>query len=312
MLIRLIFRRFYPPVNPGRFKFFKRNAFHSLEDVEQTFDAPTIAIVSDIQRSLQGGFAWKELSTEIQEAYRRAYSAIFVMPDEQGSRSLMVTSSIPAEGKTTTSLYTAAAAVEEGRKTLVIDLDFRKSSVSRYLGLKRPFGVYSIFRGEATLAEAAEPYEYGGVSFDVLTTDGRQKSSDSKSRETLSARNVRELIQSAKAEYDVVIVDVPPILAVQDAVMTGRMVDAILCVVSTQDINKKVAQRAAMEWKQAGLKLSGLIVRGEQAELYEYYGYSYYHYNYAAKEGGRKRRPSQRRRRRRSEVGRHQTAGKRD
>lgn len=290
-------------------RFFKRDAFMSLEDVEKTFDAPAVAIVSDIRRGLQGGFAWDKLPTEIQEAYRRAYSAVFVMPDEQGSRSLMVTSSIPGEGKTTTSLYTAAAAAEEGRRTLVIDLDFRKQSVSRYLKLKSDLGVYSVFRGDATLQEAV--VRYGGEGgFDVLTTDGRQKSSEANSRETLSAKDVRELIAVAKDEYEVVIVDVPPILAVQDANMIGRMVDAIFCVVSTQALQKKAAQRASKEWKRAGLTLFGLIVRGEKNELHEYYDYSYYHYDYAAsKEDGRARRPSQRRRKRTSDVGRHQASG---
>ena len=277
-------------------RFFKRDAFLSLEDVEKTFDAPAISIVSDIRKGLQGGFAWDQLPSEIQEAYRRVYSAVFVMPEEQGSRSLMVASSIPGEGKTTTSLYTAAAAVEEGRRTLVIDLDFRKRSVSRYLKLTSDLGVYSVFRGEATLQEAVVRYEYGGMGFDVLTTDGRQKSKDANSRETLSAKHVRDLIETAKEEYDVVIVDVPPILAVQDANMVGRMVDAIFCVVSTQDLRKKAAQRASKEWKRAGLNLFGLLVRGEKNELHEYYDYSYYYYDYADKEDRRPRRPSQRRR----------------
>lgn len=292
------------------FRFFKRDAFLSLEDVEQTFDAPVVSILSDIRRDLRGKFDWYALPTEIQEAYRRAYSAVFVMPDEQGSQALMITSSIPGEGKTTTSLYTAAAAVEEGKRTLVIDLDFRKESVSRYLKIKgkREFGVYSVFRGEATLEEAAQPYEYRpGVSFDVLTTDGRQRSKETDNRETLSVMPVRALIRAAKEQYDVVIVDVPPILAVQDANMVGRMVDAIFCVVSTQDLQKKAALRASTEWKRAGLKLSGLIVRGEKSELYEYYDYSYYHYDYAAKDDGRARRPSQTRRRR-SRPGRQQQA----
>ena len=290
-------------------RFFKRDAFLSLEDVEKTFDAPAVAIVSDIRRGLQGGFAWDKLPLEIQEAYRRAYSAVFVMPEEQGSRSLMITSSIPGEGKTTTSLYIAAAATEEGRKTLVIDLDFRKHSVSRYLNLKNDLGVYSVFRGDATLQEAVMRPDVPGVRFDVLTTDGRQGSKESSSRETLSAPEVRDLIALAKEEYDVVIVDVPPILAVQDANMVGRMVDAIFCVVSTQALKKKAAQRASKEWQRAGLSLFGLLVRGEKNELHEYYNYGYYHYDYAAKDDARARRPSQRRRKPRSDAGRHQASG---
>ena len=297
------------------FRFFRRDAFLSLEDVEKTFDAPTVAILSDIRRSLQGKFDWYALPNEIREAYRRAYSAVFVMTDDPGSKALMITSSIPGEGKTTTSLYTAAAAVEEGRKTLVIDLDFRKQSVSRYLGIKgtREYGVYSVFRGEATLEQAALPFEYGkGVSFDVLTTDGRNSSKESRNRETLSAKLVRDLIEDAKQHYEVVIVDVPPILAVQDANMIGRMVDAIFCVVSTRDLQKKAAQRAAKEWKRAGLKLFGLIVRGEKSELHEYYDYSYYHYDYAATQDGRLRRPSQYRRKRRTERQVHASGGSQD
>ncbi len=306
------------------FRFFKRNAFLSLEDVEKSFDAPTVSIVSDIQGNLREKFAWVALPNELRESYRRAYSAAFVMPDAQGTQTLMVTSSIPGEGKTTTSIYIAAAAAEEGKKTLLIDLDFRKRSVSRYLGLVRELGVYSVFRNEVTLQEAALPYKYDmpvhqsgkskskdfqTVSFDILTTDGRQTSKGLSNRETLSAKNVGDLIEMAKEEYEAVIIDVPPILAVQDANMIGRMVNTIFCVVSTQLLQKKAAQRAAKEWERAGLKLDGLLVRGERNELYEYYDYSYYYYDYAAKEDGRARRPSQRRRKRRNEVGRHHASG---
>lgn len=275
---------------------YKRDAFRSLDEVERTFAAPTIAIVSDIRKNLHGKFAWSKLPVEIQEAYRRAYSAVFVMPEDSGSKALMITSSIPGEGKTTTSLYIAAAATEEGRKTLVIDLDFRKRSVSRYLNLTKALGVYSVFRGEATFDEAITSSRESGIGFDILTTDGRKTSSDSSSRETLSAAKVRDLISVAKEKYDVVIVDVPPILAVQDANMVGRMVDVIFNIVSTQALQKKAAQRAAKEWRRAGLKISGLIVRGKKNELHEYYDYGYYHYDYALKDELIARRPSKRRR----------------
>lgn len=281
---------------------FKRDSFHSLEDVEETFGAPAVSIVSDIHKKFQKRFAWTELPDEIQEAYRRAYSAVFIIQGEQSTRSLMVTSSIPAEGKTTASLYLAAAAVEGGKKTLVIDLDFRKRSVSRYLGLKRTLGCFSIFRGEATFDEAVLPYIYNENSFDVLTTDGWLPNS----KETLSASNVRRLIEEANNKYDVIIIDVPPILAVQDANIAGKVVDNILCVVSTRDLQKKAAQRAAKEWQRAGNKLFGLIVRGESSELHNYYGYGYYHYSYAEDEDS-KRLPSQRLRNKskNKKVGRH-------
>ncbi len=284
------------------FRFFKRDAFRSLEDVEKTFNAPAISILSNIQRGLHNRFDWFALPVEIKESYRRAYSAVFVMSDEQKAQALMIASSIPSEGKTTTSLYVAAAAVEEGQKTLVIDMDFRKKSVARYLKIqgKHPHGIYSVFRKEVTLQEAALPFEYGdGFSFDVLTADDRQKSRGSRSRETLSAKPVLDLIEAAKQEYDVIIIDVPPILAVQDASMVGRMVDATLCVVSTRALKKKAARRAVKEWDRANIKLSGLIVRGEKSELHEYYEYGYYHYDYANKGDSRPRRPSQLRRKRR-------------
>lgn len=293
-------------------RFFKRDAFLSLEDVEQTFEAPAIAIVSDFRRNLRDGFSWDRLPNEIQEAYRRAYTAVFVVSEGQGSRSLMVTSSIPGEGKTTSSLYIAAAAAEEGKKTLVIDLDFRKRSVSRYLKLKGKLGVFSVFRGDDTLENAVIAYRYGknDNGFDVLTTDGRRSSEGENSRETLSAGEVRDLIASAKEQYEVVIVDVPPILAVQDAGMVGRMVDAVFCVVSTRDLQRKAARRAAKEWERARVKLFGLLVRGEKSELHEYYDYSYYHYDYAAgAEDDRPRRPSQRKPKPRKDVGRHQASG---
>jgi capsular exopolysaccharide synthesis family protein len=297
-------------------KFFRRDAFTSLEDVEQTFGAPTVAVISDFRKGLRKKFAWKMLSTEIAEAYRRAYSAIFVVRSEENPHALMVTSSIPSEGKTTTSIYIAAAAAEEGRSTLLIDLDFRKRSVTRYLEVEHEFGVYSVFRGERSVKDAVMAYEPG--NFDILTTDGRTRTGtigedgEELSRETLSAVKVQQLIKDAKDHYDVVVVDVPPILAVQDANMIGRMVDSTIFVVATQTLKKKAAKRAMTEWKRGEQDLFGLIVRGEKSELHEYYGYDYYHYNYATKEDDRPRRTTSRRRKRRTSTDAKKASGQRD
>ena len=274
----------------------RRDAFFSLEDIEQTFDAPAISLLPNFDVTRHGHFAWSSLPMELQEAYRRAYWTAFVMPDEKTSRSLMIASAIPGEGKTMASLYIAAAAVEAGNKTLIIDLDFRKRSLSRYLRLQRQLGVYSVFRGEAGLNEAALPFEYDSVSFNVLTADGRQNSKNLYLHETLSVRGVRELIKMAKEQYEVVIIDVPAIRAAQDANMIGRLVDDTLCVVSTLNLSRKEAERATKEWNRAGLGFFGLIVRGERSELDEYYGYRDY---FGMADEPRDRRPTQRRRRRR-------------
>ncbi len=299
------------------FKFLRRDAFTSLDDVEQTFGgAPTIAVISDFRKGLRKKFAWGGLSTEIAEAYRRIYSAIFVARSEEEPHALMVASSIPSEGKTTTSIYIAAAAAEEGRKTLLIDLDFRKMSVTRYLNLKHKFGVYTVFSGDKSLTDTVIAYTPG--KFDILTAGGRKKTTtiaedgEAIARNTMSAAQVEKLIKEAKNHYDVVIVDVPPILAVQDANMIARFVDTTIFVVATQNLQKKAAKRAMKEWVRSGQELFGIIVRGEKSELHEYYGYNYYHYNYAAKEDGRARRTGSRRRKRRSNVDVKKASGQRD
>lgn len=204
------------------------------------------------------------------ERYRSARTAIvFAMNDLHAGGTdeapvLMVTSPGPAEGKTTTVANLAAAFADDGRRVLVIDGDFRRPAVRRYL------------TPVPNLVSPDEPCatKIDGVSF-------LAGPHDSKTPE-IAVDLLGRTLSKWRSEYDLVILDTPPILTTNDAVELLGSVDAVLLVLRAGRTRSKAAERVAELLRQFRAETLGIVLNGcDRTEMNQYYGYGYgYSYGY--------------------------------
>jgi capsular exopolysaccharide synthesis family protein len=209
------------------------------------------------------------------ESIRTLRNSILLADFERRYRSLLVTSASPGEGKTTTAANLAGAHAEQGRRTLLIDGDLRRPSVHRNFGLPSVVGLSNVLLGEVPWREALISIE-GSGGLDILPAGPpSRKASD------LVGRGLAELLEEASAEYDLVILDGPPLLGFAEPLQMATAVDGVLVVTRAGETSRKAVATVLSTLHRLRAKVLGVVlneVHKNLSESYYYYGYyrSYY------------------------------------
>lgn len=185
-------------------------------------------------------------------------------------RTVVITSTIPNEGKTFVACNLARAMATSGVRTLLVECDMRRRSVARTLGTHAQHGVYSVLSGDVALSDAV-----------VQTTTPRMYFLDSEPHipnpsDLLSSRRFANLIEAAKREFGYVVFDTPPVGTFVDAAVLGSKVDAVFMVVRERFTRKDEVARAAEQLRTANAPLAGLVMNFCESHSSEYY-YDYYY-----------------------------------
>lgn len=214
------------------------------------------------------------------EAYRTLRTSIQFIGLEQPMRILQVTSANPQEGKTTTLANLAVALARSGSTVAVVCCDLRRPRVHEFFGLTNDVGFTSVLLGKVGLAGAMQAVpNQARLS---LLASGPLPPNPS---ELLSSRRTVEVFGSLQAEYDIVLVDAPPVLPVTDALVLSGRVDATLLVAVAGATTRKEAGRAVELLRQVDAPLVGAVLNGVDSE--GSYGYSYGNYRYEGRVGRR-------------------------
>ena len=176
-------------------------------------------------RSVRAGVAEAVADPVVGGAVRSLRTVLDQLARESAIRSLVVTSSTPGEGKSTVASSLGWAIARLDARVLVIDADLRHPAVSRLFGVAPAPGLVDVLRGEASLSAAARRVE-GADGLYILPTAGVSSPGD------LLAKNFNNVLRAANAEFDVVIVDTPPLLVGDDAGTIATLTSAVLMVVS--------------------------------------------------------------------------------
>jgi capsular exopolysaccharide synthesis family protein len=189
------------------------------------------------------------------------------------AKTIVVTSSLPGEGKSTTAANIAIALSEAGQSVCLVDADLRRPMINEYLGLDRNAGLTTALVGEADVDELLQPW--GDTNLFVLTS-GQIPPNPS---ELLGSNRMRSLLDRLEDIFDSVIVDAPPLLPVTDAAVLSRHADGVVLVVGTekvkrQDLQKSVDTLALVDTNLMGIVLNRLPMKGPDAYAYTYYSYS--------------------------------------
>jgi capsular exopolysaccharide synthesis family protein len=206
------------------------------------------------------------------EAFRQLRTNLQFVTVDGGLRSIVITSSLPAEAKSTTACNLAITLAQAGKRVVLIEGDLRRPRVADYLGLEGAVGLTTLLIGQVELADAVQ--RWGSTSLDVLTSGALPPNP----AELLGSAGMRTLLQRLEEEYDVVVIDAPPLLPVTDAAVLATMTSgALLCVHASKTRREQLA-RATESLHAAGANILGALLtmaprRGPDA--YYSYGYGY-------------------------------------
>lgn len=186
-------------------------------------------------------------------------------------RTVMFTSSVPNEGKSSITFALARSLAQTGKTVLLIDADIRKSVlVSRYQLEQDVFGLSQFLSGQKKLEEVL--YSTNVDSLDVIFSGPFSPNP----AELLEEQLFTDLVEMAEAEYDYVIIDTPPITNVIDAAIVARVCDGAAIVVESGAISYRIVQRVKQQMEKTGCRILGVVlnkVGGENSGYYsKYYG----------------------------------------
>lgn len=227
----------------------------------------------------------------VAEAYRTFRTNMVSMPEAQDAKSFLITSSGPKEGKTTTVGNLAITLAQMYSKTLLVDCDMRRPMIHNLFFLKRENGLSRyLTENGVELSDIIKPS--GIPNLDIITS-GHVPPNPS---EILSSKKVEQFFKEAKEQYDYILVDSPPIIAVTDALILARKVDKMVLVVRTNLTERDIINQAKLLLGNVGVTAVGVVVNGIEVKKYysgyKYYYYYYYYYYYSDedKSGKKKRR----------------------
>jgi len=231
----------------------------------------------------KAGHSAMRASTGYEEAVRTLRNSILLSTFDHPLKSLMVTSASPAEGKTTIAVHLAIAHAQQKHKTLLIDGDLRRPGVHGKLGLTPAAGLATaLMNGLCWQDKVIQPAAVPGL-YVLPAGPSSRRCAD------LIGANLKQILAQAEAEYDLVIVDAPPILGFPEPLQMAAAVDGVVMVAVAGETNRKAIELALSTLRRLRANVLGLVlneITSDSSEGYYYHGYygKYYKYYHSGKE----------------------------
>lgn len=207
----------------------------------------------------------------ISEAYRTLRTNFQFATIKNKPKTVMVTSAVPGEGKTTTAVNLAVTMADRGMRVLIVDTDLRRPQVHRVLRMERGPGLSDILRNGIPYEKVLRKTKIDNL---WIISSGRVPPNPS---ELIGSQAMLDLMQRLGWEFDIVICDAPSVLVVTDPVLLATQVDTAIMVVSTNNARRETVIRAAELLTSANVHISGVVVNGLETTRRHYYYYYYYY-----------------------------------
>ena len=255
---------------------FLDDSIKSQEDVENYLRLsllgyiPNIKSTSVVERDLQ---AHIHPTSSAAEGFRTLRAAVSLVRNADKLRSIVVTSTIPSEGKSLVASNFAIVTAQTGLKTLLVDADLRRPSIHKAFQLKSQVGLSAYLSSrDRTIEEIVIPTEVPNL--DVVCC-GAMPTNPS---ELVSSKRMADFLEEATARYDRVILDCPPVSAVADPLVVAALTDGIMFVTKFNKIRREHARRSVQRIQEAGINLIGIVLNDIDFEGKDSYYYSYHYY----------------------------------
>ena len=264
----------------------------SVEDVDRYVHLPTLALIPALrqERALLKNKTpappgagestalalIEDARSPVAEAYRHLRTSLLLSSAGQPPKTILVTSSQPSEGKTTTAVNTAVMLAQTGAEVLIIDCDLRRPRVHAHFGIANGQGLTNHLSGENNTDSLLQPYDK--LPNLKIMTSGPVPPNPA---ELLGSDEMRKLIHKMGERFAHIVIDSPPSISFTDSSILSTMVDGVILVVHGGKSSRSVVRRAKQQLADIGAHLYGVVlnnVKLEGSNSYYYYGYysSYY------------------------------------
>jgi len=216
--------------------------------------------------------------SQMAESYRALRTSLLLTSLGAPPKIILITSALPQEGKTTTSINTAIVLAQKGTRVLLIDADLRRPSIHKTLGMGPKTGLSNVLTGSATLQQAVVRSTIVPTLF-VLPAGTPPPNP----AELLASSNMKDILAELREEYDHIIVDTPPTLSVTDAVVMSTRADAVVLVIRSGQTTKQALRRSRDILMQVNARVAGVLLNAVDLNSPDYY----YYYEYQGKYGQR-------------------------
>jgi capsular exopolysaccharide synthesis family protein len=203
------------------------------------------------------------------EDYRQLRNNLRFLAVDDPPKVIMVSSAVPAEGKTTLVVNLGLALADAGQRVAIVEADLRRPKVTSYLGMVGGVGLTNVLTGRADLDEVLQEYGTGGMT--ILAAGPKPPNPG----ELLASSHMRALIEKLRGRFDVILVDAPPLLPVADASGLAPHVDGVLLSIRYGNTRKDQLRHAAATVVRAGGHTLGAVLNIVPARAGSAYGYGY-------------------------------------
>jgi capsular exopolysaccharide synthesis family protein len=274
------------------------DSVHSTEEVERMLHLPALAVIPSVgngtrRRALprpskitalqkQNGNSTgnAELLMNIDgrsplaEAYRHLRTSVLLSTAGRAPKSLLVTSSLPGEGKTTTAVNTAISLAQTGASVVIIDADMRRPRLQKIFGIDTHEGLSSILSSEVSENEMLDFVIEDEESGLGVLPSGPVPPNPA---ELLGSDQMRRLLAALQARYTHVVIDSPPVSSFTDGVLISTMVDGVLLVVHGGRSSRYIVRRSKQLLNDVGAKIFGVVLNNVNLQSHDYYYYQRYY-----------------------------------
>lgn len=256
-------------------------------DIEDRLGLTFLGFVPSIDETAPGSkdlHIHREPKSLIAECTRSIRTNLLFMSPDKPFRRMLVTSSGPQEGKSTTVINLAIAMAQSGSKVLIVDTDMRRPRLHKAFGVPNDVGVSSLVVGEGRIEDAIKTTDVPGV---YVLPCGPVPPNPAELQHT---RAFSELLEELSRRFDKVILDSPPVGAVADAVVLATQVDGVVVVLKAGQTNADVALRTVRTLRDVKANIYGGILNDVNLKHSKYgdyyYGYAYKYYGYGEHKKG--------------------------
>ncbi len=255
------------------------NAFKTTDQLEKTTHTPSVGMIPELPAKTNLiEYASTKLSSVFAESLRSVLTSLHFSNPDHPPKIVMVTSTIPQEGKSSFSASLATVLAKSGAKVLLVDCDLKRPALGKILGIqKTTHGLSELLAGDATEKEVIRLDKRSGLHF-ITSNPNTVHSQD-----LLASKKMNDFLQAAAKKYDMVILDTPPVMAVSDALVLSGKVDAALFMVRWDKTPRPLVKAALKQLHACNIPLAGTVLNRVNLEKHARYGYSdrgYYYGRY--------------------------------
>ncbi len=255
------------------------NAVTSSKQAEEVTGISSIGMIPELEKKSNiMNYLIKKPSSVFAESLRSVLTAVHFSNPDKTPKVIMVTSSVPKEGKSSFVLTFASLAANSGKKVLLIDCDLKRPTIAKALKREFEFGLSDLLADRATESQVICHEEKTGLDFIPAHPNTVN------SHNLLGSNKMKELLGRMHDKYDMIVIDSPPIMAISDSIVLAKIVDTTIFVVRWQKTSREIVKTAIKQLKSFNINMAGVVLTRVDIKKQSKYGYGdkgYYYTNYS-------------------------------